>query len=144
MKLTPWIEHPQLSSTAPRGELVSCVSSMVIMGVWLYNLFFLNHSSQAFSLQLKHSLKISNLFLWSELIPSFPWLLTQPARATCKPLHWKRMRDRVWVGMRKTGSLGEKWASVEQKTWNATERLQKGVKWGREMIKVNEWDRRGS
>lgn len=33
-----------------------------------------------------------HLFYGNELFPSFPWLLTQPVTATCKPLHRERGR----------------------------------------------------
>lgn len=86
-------------------ELVSRVVAKVSVGVLLTSLWLFFF----FCLQLKHrhtnSSKsgsiCSHLFYWSELFPSFPWLLTQPARATCKPLHREWMRVRASEGGRK-------------------------------------------
>lgn len=67
----------------------------------------------------------SHLFYGNELFPSFPWLLTQPVTATCKPLHRERgRRERTEVGRggetervgADTTALGEKWTSVGRKT----------------------------
>lgn len=53
----------------------------------------------------------SHLFYWSELFPSFPWLLTQPARATCKPLQRERERG----GEREGGGTGLQWEKERER-----------------------------
>lgn len=55
------------------------------------------HSSESRSI-------CSHLFYGNELFPSFPWLLTQPVTATCKPLHREGRK----------GEEGEDWSGRER------------------------------